>query len=109
MHLLIPAAGSGKRMGAEHNKLLLPLANRPILAWSLLAAAQSSEIEWIGVICQAWDQSAFSDIVATLSLSKPVVFIRGGDTRQASVYNGLQALPSDAAGVLDRKRGVWGK
>ncbi|NEP20197.1 MAG: 2-C-methyl-D-erythritol 4-phosphate cytidylyltransferase [Leptolyngbya sp. SIO4C1] len=36
----------------------------------------------------------------TLSLSKPVVFIRGGDTRQASVYNGLQALPSDAAGVL---------
>ena len=38
MHLLIAAAGSGSRMGADRNKLLLPLAGRPILAWTLDAA-----------------------------------------------------------------------
>ena len=31
MHLLIAAAGSGSRMGAQINKLLLPVAGRP---WS---------------------------------------------------------------------------
>ncbi|MFM8968022.1 MAG: 2-C-methyl-D-erythritol 4-phosphate cytidylyltransferase, partial [Vulcanococcus sp.] len=32
MHLLIACAGSGRRMGAERNKLLLPVAGRPVLA-----------------------------------------------------------------------------
>ncbi|WP_309740138.1 2-C-methyl-D-erythritol 4-phosphate cytidylyltransferase, partial [Chamaesiphon sp. OTE_20_metabat_361] len=38
MNLLIPAAGMGKRMGSDRNKLLIPLLDRPILAWTLLAA-----------------------------------------------------------------------
>ncbi|HEY9664937.1 MAG TPA: 2-C-methyl-D-erythritol 4-phosphate cytidylyltransferase, partial [Allocoleopsis sp.] len=41
MYLLIPAAGSGRRMGANRNKLLLPLLGRPLLAWTLLAAERS--------------------------------------------------------------------
>ncbi|MFN6067890.1 MAG: 2-C-methyl-D-erythritol 4-phosphate cytidylyltransferase, partial [Pseudanabaena sp.] len=40
-HLLIPAAGSGKRMGADRNKLLLPLLDKPILEWTLKAAIAS--------------------------------------------------------------------
>jgi 2-C-methyl-D-erythritol 4-phosphate cytidylyltransferase len=35
VHLLIAAAGSGRRMGADGNKLLLPVAGRPVLAWTL--------------------------------------------------------------------------
>ena len=35
VHLLIAAAGSGRRMGADRNKLLLPLAGRPVIAWTL--------------------------------------------------------------------------
>ena len=38
VHLLIAAAGSGRRMGADCNKLLLPLAGRPVIAWTLAAA-----------------------------------------------------------------------
>ena len=37
MHLLIAAAGSGRRMGATRNKLLLPLSGQPVLAWTLQA------------------------------------------------------------------------
>jgi 2-C-methyl-D-erythritol 4-phosphate cytidylyltransferase len=91
-------------MGSDRNKLLMPLLNRPILAWTLAAAAAASSIRWIGIICQPVDQRDFEQIVAQLiaqaALSKPVVFILGGDTRQASVYNGLQALPTEASHVL---------
>ena len=49
MHLLIAAAGSGTRMGASGNKLLMPLAGRPVLAWTLDAAFAAEAIEWIGI------------------------------------------------------------
>ena len=100
MHLLIPAAGVGKRMGANGNKLLLPLLNDSILGWTLKAAAAASTIKWIGIICQSIDEPAFKKTVLNLEINKPVVFVRGGDTRQASVSNGLKALPADARQVL---------
>ncbi|BAU11474.1 2-C-methyl-D-erythritol 4-phosphate cytidylyltransferase [Leptolyngbya sp. NIES-3755] len=100
MYLLIPAAGSGRRMGSERNKLLLDLFGKPILAWTLLAAEASKTIEWIGIIGQSIDWEDFKSIVHALNLTKPVHFIQGGATRQESVYNGLQALPSDAENVL---------
>ncbi|MEM9540657.1 MAG: 2-C-methyl-D-erythritol 4-phosphate cytidylyltransferase [Cyanobacteria bacterium P01_E01_bin.42] len=100
MHLLIPAAGSGKRMGGDRNKLLLTLSDKPLLAWTLLAAEASEAIERIGIMGQPHDFPAFEEIVRDLDLSKPVRLISGGSTRQASVYNGLQSLPEDAEGVL---------
>lgn len=100
MHLLIPAAGVGRRMGSDRNKLLLPLRGQPILAWTLQAAAASDSIEWIGLICQATDQPDLLTILETAALPKPVVLIPGGQTRQESVYNGLQALPLTADRVL---------
>ncbi|MEM1254459.1 MAG: 2-C-methyl-D-erythritol 4-phosphate cytidylyltransferase [Cyanobacteria bacterium P01_H01_bin.21] len=100
MHLLIPAAGVGKRMGANGNKLLLPLLNDAIIAWTLKAAVAADTVEWIGIIAQGVDEPIFKEIVAKLATAKPIVFIRGGDTRQASVYNGLEALPADASQVL---------
>ncbi|AUC62097.1 2-C-methyl-D-erythritol 4-phosphate cytidylyltransferase IspD [Cyanobacterium sp. HL-69] len=100
MFLLIPAAGVGKRMGAKGNKLLLKLENKPLLAWTLINAEKSQEIEWIGIMGQPYDFEEFTQIIEQLSLTKPVTLIKGGDTRQQSVYNGLQALPSHAQKVL---------
>jgi 2-C-methyl-D-erythritol 4-phosphate cytidylyltransferase len=100
MYLLIPAAGKGKRMGSDRNKLLLPLLDRPLLAWTLLAAQASKEIQWIGIVGQLEDFVDFQTILAALSLSKPVKLIVGGDTRQGSVYNGLKALPTQAERIL---------
>jgi len=100
MHLLIPAAGMGKRMGGDRNKLLLQLLNRPILAWTLLAAEQSKSIKWVGIMGQTCDFPAFKAIVSDLKLNLPINFIEGGDTRQESVFNGLAGLPNDAERVL---------
>lgn len=100
MYLLIPAAGMGKRMGSNRNKLLLTLRGKPLLAWTLLAAEDSKDIEWIGIMGQPSDFPDFQEIIKELALTKPVELIQGGETRQESVYNGLQALPPQATRVL---------
>jgi 2-C-methyl-D-erythritol 4-phosphate cytidylyltransferase len=92
MHLLIPAAGSGRRMGSDRNKLLLPLLGQSLMAWTLLAAERSPAITWMGIIGQPEDWQDFKEAIATLNLSKPIQFIQGGATRQESVYRGLQGL-----------------
>jgi len=100
MYLLIPAAGSGKRMGSDRNKLLLTLGDRPLLAWTLLAAEQSHSIQWIGIIGQPYDFADFQAMIDQFQFTKPITLITGGETRQASVFNGLKALPTEAQEVL---------
>ncbi|WRH65493.1 MAG: 2-C-methyl-D-erythritol 4-phosphate cytidylyltransferase [Planktothrix sp. GU0601_MAG3] len=100
MHLLIPAAGMGRRMGSDRNKLLLTLWDKPLLAWTLESAEAATGIEWIGIMGQPVDFPDFQEILAQVNLTKPVELIQGGETRQQSVYNGLQALPPDAERVL---------
>ncbi len=87
-------------MSGSRNKVLLTLFEQPLIAWTLLAAQAADAIRWIGLICKPADQPDLQNIVAGLPLTKPVVFITGGETRQESVYNGLQALPADAEQVL---------
>jgi 2-C-methyl-D-erythritol 4-phosphate cytidylyltransferase len=98
VHLLIPAAGSGRRMGSQRNKLLLPLLGRSLMAWTLLAADRAPTITWIGIIGQPEDWQDFK--AATQDLTTPIAFIQGGATRQESVYRGLKGLPADAERVL---------
>lgn len=98
MHLLIAAAGSGRRMGATRNKLLLPLSGQPVLAWTLEAALEAKSIHWIGIIGQEIDRSEILALVE--GAPKPVAWITGGDSRQESVARGLAGLPDTAQHVL---------
>ena len=100
MYLLIPAAGSGRRMGGSRNKLLLPLLDKPLLAWTLTAVKASRSVRWLGIIGQPEDFPDFKEITVSLGMTKFVHFIPGGATRQESVYRGLQALPAVAERVL---------
>ncbi len=98
MHLLIAAAGSGSRMGADRNKLLLKIAGKTILEWTLKAAFASEAIKWIGIVGQPKDKSSIFSILQNSSES--CQWINGGSTRQKSVQLGLSALPADAKSVL---------
>jgi len=100
VYLLIPAAGSGRRMGSDRNKLLLPLLGKPLLAWTLLAAKSARSIRWIGVIGQPDDFQDFKEIILSVGMTKMVHLIPGGATRQESVFRGLQGLPAVASKVL---------
>ncbi|MEC4805141.1 MAG: 2-C-methyl-D-erythritol 4-phosphate cytidylyltransferase [Jaaginema sp. PMC 1079.18] len=100
MHLLIPAAGMGRRMQHSRNKLLLTLLGKPLLAWTLEAAIASPSLEWIGIMGQPEDFADFQEIITSVKGHKPIELIVGGATRQESVYNGLQGLPDTAERVL---------
>ncbi len=100
MYLLVPAAGSGRRMGGDRNKLLLPVFGKSLIAWTLLAAKASRSIRWIGVVGQPDDFPDFKDIITGIGMSKMVHLIPGGTTRQESVFCGLKGLPAVAERVL---------
>ncbi|MEA5593767.1 2-C-methyl-D-erythritol 4-phosphate cytidylyltransferase [Rivularia sp. UHCC 0363] len=100
MYVLIPAAGSGRRMNSDRNKLLLNLLGQSIIGWTIQAATAANHVSWIGIISQPDDWQDFEKIIGQLKLNKPVKLIQGGSTRQESVYNGLRALPSQAEQVL---------
>ncbi|NEQ72253.1 MAG: 2-C-methyl-D-erythritol 4-phosphate cytidylyltransferase [Okeania sp. SIO2C9] len=100
MYLLIPAAGMGRRMGSQRNKLLLTLLGKSLLSWTLEAAFKSHYINWIGIIGQPVDFPDFQKMISGLSTNKSIELIEGGSTRQESVYKGLQALPPEAEQVL---------
>ncbi len=85
-------------MGADRNKLLLEIAGKTILEWTLKAAFASKAINWIGIVGQPKDKNSICSIFhESLEL---VNWINGGATRQESVRRGLNALPNDAKSVL---------
>lgn len=98
MHLLIAAAGSGSRMGADCNKLLLEIAGKPVLYWTLNSVKLASLITWVGIIGQPDERDMIMSIVA--DWKRTVNWIEGGSTRQESVERGLNALPSNTKHVL---------
>ena len=98
MHLLIPAAGSGSRMKAGKNKLLLELEGEALIFWTLKSIFAANLVSWVGIIGQPNDKEELLN--AAKYFSDKVQWIDGGQTRQESVFNGLNSLPSDAEKVL---------
>ena len=98
MHLLIPAAGSGSRMKAGKNKLLIELEGESLIYWTIKSVLSANLVSWVGIIGQPKDKKELLNSVK--KLSSKVNWIDGGDTRQESVFNGLNALPSNAEKVL---------
>jgi 2-C-methyl-D-erythritol 4-phosphate cytidylyltransferase len=104
MQLLIPAAGRGSRMGATMNKLLLPVLDRPVLAWTLAAADQAAGITQIGIIGQPAERKEIAALLEKYPIATPVQWIEGGETRQESVYRGLLAITSEQVLIHDGAR-----
>ena len=98
MHVLIPAAGSGSRMKAGKNKLLIELEGESLIYWTLKSVFSSSLVTWVGIIGQPNDKNELLNSVK--GFSSKVQWINGGKTRQESVFNGLNSLPSNAEKVL---------
>jgi 2-C-methyl-D-erythritol 4-phosphate cytidylyltransferase len=90
---LVPAAGMGKRMGAEINKQYLLLAGKPILAHTLQVFQDTPFIADIYVVIPAAEIPYCQEhVVERHGLTKVRQIVPGGAERQHSVMNGLQAV-----------------
>jgi 2-C-methyl-D-erythritol 4-phosphate cytidylyltransferase len=89
-YALVPAAGSGSRMGIAAPKQYLELGQRPLLYHALLALAADRRIDRIFVVLAPGDEH-FTRIDWQALGSRVTPLYCGGKTRAASVFNGLLA------------------
>lgn len=96
---LIVAAGKGERTGGALPKQFAPLAGKPMLAWSYAALSGHPAIDDVIVVIGAEHEQLLR---AALPDVRSVV---GGETRRASVANGLAAIgAADAVLIHDAAR-----
>ncbi len=88
---VIPAAGLGKRFGAQ--KQFLRLAGKPLLIQTLSAFENASEIDGVCVVAPEAEIAAVREMIASHALKKIVNVVAGGKERQDSVRLGFEALP----------------
>jgi 2-C-methyl-D-erythritol 4-phosphate cytidylyltransferase / 2-C-methyl-D-erythritol 2,4-cyclodiphosphate synthase len=89
---VVVAAGRGQRLGAPE-KVLLPLAGWPMLAWSLDALEHAETIGPVVVVAGSHTLDAVSQLVRDEGFAKVQAIVAGGERRQDSVDAGLAALP----------------
>ena len=82
---IIPAAGSSRRMGGG-NKLLMELDGMPVLGRTLLALESCEIIREIIVAASEENIVAYAELGKSLGVTKLTKVVKGGATRQESVY-----------------------
>ncbi len=96
---LIPAAGAGSRMGNGLPKQYLEIAGKPLLYYAVRRLAMHPRIEQVFVVLAPGDQN-YSRIDWSAFAGKVEPLYCGGETRAASVFNGLLAA-NDAIDAAD--------
>ncbi|HPA48417.1 MAG TPA: 2-C-methyl-D-erythritol 4-phosphate cytidylyltransferase [bacterium] len=105
---IVVAAGQGKRMGAEINKVLLPLAGKPVLAYCLETLNRSERVDRIVVVTRREDAQIVETLIGQYGIAKAGgEVVPGGAERFDSVLAGLNVLadnPPDSVLIQDAAR-----
>jgi 2-C-methyl-D-erythritol 4-phosphate cytidylyltransferase len=98
-YALVLGGGRANRMGGDTNKVFMPIRGIPAIVRA--TAPFTGICAGAVVVAQPDETEAMEAVIRRFGLSRFVTAIAaGGETRQESVYNGLQALPADAEIVL---------
>ena len=98
-YVVMLAGGTGSRMNASVNKILLPLCDVPVIIRSMRAFIPFAD-EMI-IVCRQNDQPVINDFIGNQSFPFRICFAQNGKTRQDSVLNGLRAMPqADADDII---------
>lgn len=90
--VVLPAAGSGKRMGAGHNKLFLQLADKPILIHTLLVFEQDDACTGIWLAVKDEERAYIQSIITKYNITKIKGLPTGGEERQHSVHSCIKEM-----------------
>jgi 2-C-methyl-D-erythritol 4-phosphate cytidylyltransferase len=97
---IIPAAGTGVRMGSGTPKQFLSLEGVSIFIHTLRKFVRSDVIDSIDLGVRPDDMERVRGDLAHEPLGKPVTVVAGGPTRQETVERVLAAAPSDTEVVV---------
>ncbi len=102
--VVVLAAGAGTRVGAEVNKVLLPLGDIPVVARSVVTARAVHGVRRVVLVVRDGEQEAVRAAVEpSLDDEQPqVAMVTGGTTRHASEWEALSLLADQIeAGEID--------
>ncbi|HOR97705.1 MAG TPA: 2-C-methyl-D-erythritol 4-phosphate cytidylyltransferase [Kiritimatiellia bacterium] len=97
---IIVAAGKSTRMGSNTDKAFLSLGAKPVLAWSLLAFEQCTDIDQIVLVVRKDQVLAAKSVAQMFGISKIRTIVAGGSRRQDSVQNGMREMDPDTRMVV---------
>jgi len=90
--VVLPAAGSGKRMGAGTNKLFLSLADKPILIHTLEVFEKDSKCTGIYLAVKPEEREYIQRLLNEYNITKVKGLPNGGKERQHSVHACLKVM-----------------
>lgn len=95
--VVVLAAGTGTRVGADVNKVLLPVGGFPVVARSVAVARTAPGVERVVLVVRAGEEAAVREAVEPhLPEAGPdVVMVTGGATRHLSEWAALDLLAPD--------------
>jgi len=94
-YAVVLAAGSGRRMGLDQNKVFLNLCGVPVLKRSLAAFVECGYFDKIYLVCKPEELKTAEELAKSI----PGIcceLVEGGAERQDSVMNALRKIPGDA-------------
>lgn len=89
---IIVAAGMGKRMGANMDKLWLEVAGRPVVAHTWQKFTDAKCVDEIILVVRDGMQAEFKRLAVQFRFQKSFKLVAGGAERQDSVWNGLETV-----------------
>ena len=97
---IVPAAGTGVRMGSETPKQFLSLEGAPIFVYTVRKFCRAAPVDAIHLGVRPEDMDRAAQALAVEQLSKPVRLIAGGPTRQSTVERALAEAPPNTEIVV---------
>ncbi|KFZ43483.1 2-C-methyl-D-erythritol 4-phosphate cytidylyltransferase [Anoxybacillus flavithermus] len=91
-HVVIPAAGQGKRMNAGINKQFIELGGVPVIIHTLRVFERDDFCQGIVLVINNQEREQFVHMLHRFEIKKVKSLVLGGEERQQSVYNGLKAV-----------------
>jgi len=88
--VVLLAAGDGRRVGADSNKVLLPLAGLPVFGWSLKAIQTLEYVDQVILVIREQDRHVIERTLSEHFPELDVTIVLGGSTRHGSEWNALQ-------------------
>lgn len=98
--VIFPAAGQGKRMQTDVNKVLLNLAGVPMLVHTLQRFSNCAAVDELIIVAAADEILFLQQMLDKVSGLKSFKIVVGGAERQFSVENALKAVRDDANIIL---------
>ena len=98
--VIIVAAGSGTRFGAEKPKQFVEIFGKPLIVHTIERFESCSLIDEIILVLPAEEIENFQKTVEEFNFKKLVKIVAGGQTRAASVAKGLNAIDKNLAEIV---------